>query len=124
MDGCGEDMIPLSFTVKPDEQAHIVPNQSVKASYATAHKQFSLATAILPNQLINYVVVQYSICVFYKIHCDICCNIWHCIGTDHIVDMVISMHTPTVTYDSVVCSYVQHSFIKEYQTTICVSFLW
>ena len=32
---CSEDMIPLSFTVKPDGQAQIVPNQSVKASYAT-----------------------------------------------------------------------------------------
>ena len=31
MDACGEDMIPLSFS-----QAQIVPNQSVKASYATA----------------------------------------------------------------------------------------
>ena len=28
-------MISLSFTVKPDGQAQIVPNQSVKASYAT-----------------------------------------------------------------------------------------
>ena len=37
LDPCGEDMIPLSFhTVKPDGQAQIVPNQSVKASYATA----------------------------------------------------------------------------------------
>ena len=35
LDACDEDMIPLSFTVKPDWQAQIVPNQSVKASYAT-----------------------------------------------------------------------------------------
>ena len=35
LDVYGEDMIPLSFTVKPDGQAQIVPNQSVKASYAT-----------------------------------------------------------------------------------------
>ena len=37
LDACGEDMIPLSFTVKPDGQAQIVPNQSVKASYATGY---------------------------------------------------------------------------------------
>ena len=35
LDACGEDMIPLPYTVKPDGQAQIVPNQSVKASYAT-----------------------------------------------------------------------------------------
>ena len=35
LDACGEDMIPLSFTVKPDGQAQIVPNQPVKASYST-----------------------------------------------------------------------------------------
>ena len=45
LDPCGEDMIPLSFhTVKPDGQAQIVPNQSVKASYATGHS----------TQYINY----------------------------------------------------------------------
>ena len=32
MYACGEDMIPISFTIKPDGQAQIVPNQSVKAS--------------------------------------------------------------------------------------------
>ena len=37
LDACGEDMIPLSFTVQPDRQTQIVPNQSVKASYATDH---------------------------------------------------------------------------------------
>ena len=37
LDACGEDMIPLSFAVKPDGQAQIVPNQSVKASYTIAH---------------------------------------------------------------------------------------
>ena len=36
LDACVEDMILLSFTVKPDGLAQIVPNQSVKASYATA----------------------------------------------------------------------------------------
>ena len=36
-DACGEDMIPLSFTVKPDGQPQIVPNQSVKVNYAIAH---------------------------------------------------------------------------------------
>ena len=35
LDACGEDMIPLSFTVKSDGQAQIVPNQSVNSSYAT-----------------------------------------------------------------------------------------
>ena len=36
LDPCGEDLIQLSFhTVKPDGQAQIVPNQSLKASYAT-----------------------------------------------------------------------------------------
>ena len=41
LDPCGEDMIPLSFyTVKPDGQAQIVPNQSVKASYATDSSDF------------------------------------------------------------------------------------
>ena len=35
-----EDRISLSFTVKPDGQAQIVPNQSVKASYATVRKSF------------------------------------------------------------------------------------
>ena len=35
LDACGENMIPLSFTVKPDGQAQIVNNQSVKDSYAT-----------------------------------------------------------------------------------------
>ena len=35
LDACGEDMIPLSFKVKPDGQAQIVPNQPVKVSYAT-----------------------------------------------------------------------------------------
>ena len=30
LDACGEDMIPLSCTVKPDGQAQIVLNQSVK----------------------------------------------------------------------------------------------
>ena len=35
LDACNEGMIPLSFTVNPDGQAQIVPNQSVKASYAT-----------------------------------------------------------------------------------------
>ena len=43
VDACGEDMIPLalSFTVKPDRWAQIVPNQSVKASYATAQQSFT-----------------------------------------------------------------------------------
>ena len=36
LDTHGEDMIPLSFTVKPDMQAKVVPYQSVKASYATS----------------------------------------------------------------------------------------
>ena len=48
-DACVEDMIPLSFTVKPDGQAQIVPNQSVKASYATGYKYFSVTLTLLSS---------------------------------------------------------------------------
>ena len=46
LDACGEDMTPLPFTVKPDGQAQIVPNHSVKASYTTAHS-FGIGAAIV-----------------------------------------------------------------------------
>ena len=38
LDACGEDMIPLSCTVIPDGQAQVVPNQFVKANYATGYQ--------------------------------------------------------------------------------------
>ena len=62
LDPCGEDMIPLSFhTVKPDGQAQIVPNQSVKASYATVWDFNSLYT----EKMINVYIILPAKC--YKL---------------------------------------------------------
>ena len=50
-------MIPLAFhTVKPDVQAQIVPNQSVKASYATVGTLMVLYVSACEHILIFHAV--------------------------------------------------------------------
>ena len=59
VDPCGKDMIPLSFhTVKPDGQAQIVPNQSVKTSYATAVTTSVIYYTVLKCD-VHYLEVNY-----------------------------------------------------------------